>query len=188
MLTYKQTVLRTAILFSTIALCFSTVMSQQHKKRSTFKMPDGTPIRTKATFRTANFILPTDDGGYIITGNKASTNTDTSEVVDLKGNIDYYELNYRQGIWVRKIDKQGKAEWERVFAGISSDNSNCIQQTTDGGYILTGAKSHYFGVFNSTVNIDAVIIKLSKKGKIEWEKLLGGSGTDFANYITPTKQ
>ena len=182
----KQTALRTAITFCLITLCIGTVMSQQHKKKKPYKTQAGIPIHTKSKFRTANFVLPTSDGGYIITGNQSTSNNDTTEVVDLKGDIAYYQLNYRQGVWVRKINKAGQKEWEKVFTGYGSDNGNCIQETKEGGYILAGAKAHYYEHFKSAGSIDALVMKLSRKGAVEWEKLLGGDNTDFANYITPT--
>lgn len=186
MFTTQQTALRTAILFCTILFSCGTSISQQLKKHIHKETLGGIRVKHNPTFRTTNFMLLTSDGGYIITGNHASSNTDTTEVIDLKGDLSYYELNYRQGVWVRKINKAGQKEWEKIFPGIGADNGNCIQETIDGGYILAGAKSHYHKQFKSIGSIDALVIKLSRKGNIEWEKLLGGGSTDFANYITAT--
>lgn len=74
---------------------------------------------------TASSIQQTSDQGYIIAGNSASNDFDTSTNL---GALDY---------WVLKINDTGVLMWEISLGGPLSDYANAIQQTND-GYILAG--------------------------------------------------
>ena len=184
----KQVVLRTFVLFC-IIICNNTVYSQ-HQKQIQQSKPIQSPVlykyKNKDKERTANFIVHTNDGGYILTGIISSAYTDTTPVFDLNGDIEYYELKYNKAVWIRKINSFGITEWDRQLGDIGINNGKCIIQTNDGGYILAGEKTHSTDVFNTDVSVDAYIVKLSKTGKTEWEKTLGGSQEDEANFIQQT--
>jgi hypothetical protein len=62
----------------------------------------------------------TIDGGYIIAGYSNSFDG---------GGYDVYLL---------KTDEYGIEEWSQTFGGTSIDKGNAVQQTADGGYIVTG--------------------------------------------------
>ena len=75
------------------------------------------------------------------------------------------------------------AQWARTYGGGEGDEwSRSIQQTNDGGYILTGYTSS-FGTW-----VDLWILKLDIDGFIEWEKTYGGIDTyaDLAYSIQQT--
>jgi hypothetical protein len=62
--------------------------------------------------------------------------------------------------------------WSRIYGGGMVENGFYVQQTFDGGYIISGVGSH---VINSS---QIYIIKIDYLGNIEWEKLYGyGVGT-----------
>ncbi len=86
-----------------------------------------------------NCLRQTSDGGYIAAGYTASTDG------DLAGNGGVI------GLWVLKLDPFGNIQWEKTY-GDTIGSSQSIEQTTDGGYILTCNKT----------------IKLNGDGSIAW--------------------
>ncbi len=92
---------------------------------------------------------PTDEGGYIITGEKFSC----------PGNAD---------TWLLKIDKNGDILWEKTFPTSDLDRGVSVAQTSEGGYIIAG---HYF----NGLKPDARLIKTDSNGNQEWIKTYGKS-------------
>ena len=72
-------------------------------------------------------IQQTTDGGYILAGD---TNSNDGDVFGLHG-VDY-------DAWVVKLSATGVIQWQKVLGGTSSETAFSIQQTADGGYIMTG--------------------------------------------------
>jgi hypothetical protein len=83
-------------------------------------------------------IQQTTDGGFIMAGYTDSFSP--------SGSIDYYII---------KLDANGNSVWTQTFGGIESDQAYCVQQTTDGGYIIIGQTMSY-----GAGNMDYYIIRL----------------------------
>lgn len=84
----------------------------------------------------------------------------------------------------------GKApliEWAKCYGGTGMDIAYSIQQTIDGGYIIAGGSdSNDDDVNGNHSSPDYWVLKLDNYGNIQWQKCLGGSGTDQASSIQQT--
>lgn len=119
----------------------------------------------------------TSDGGYIVAGFTSSNNGDVS---GLRGSADY---------WVVKLSSAGAIQWQKCLGGTGDDMATDVQQTTDGGYIVTGYTDSPAGsgdITSSKGAYDCWVVKLSSTGSIQWQKSLGGTGQDKASAIRQT--
>jgi len=108
-------------------------------------------------------IQQTTDGSYIVAGEIYS---------DTFGGADF-------GIY--KLDSSGNQVWFKHYGGTQNDLAYSIQQTTDGGYIVTGVtKSYTYG------NSDFAIYKLDSNGNKQWFRHYGGTQNDLAYSIQQT--
>jgi hypothetical protein len=120
-------------------------------------------------------IQQTSDEGYIVAGATSSVDG------DVIGN------NGGQDAWLVKLDNLGNTEWQKPLGGSGNDFATWIEQTADGGYILTGlSRSNDGDVSGNHGMYDVWIVKLTNAGTIEWQKTLGGSLDERANSIKRT--
>ena len=78
-------------------------------------------------------------------------------------------------------------QWQKSLGGSLEDRGGIIKTTSDGGYIVVGGSNSTNGdVIGNHGAKDAWIVKLNSTGAIQWQKALGGSGNDIANYIQLT--
>ena len=111
----------------------------------------------------AQSVQQTSDDGYIITGHTYSYGA---------GNRDVYLL---------KTNSNGEVLWQKTFGGSDSDYGCSVQQTTDGGYIISGASSSY-----GAGSADVYLVKINPDGDLLWEKTFGGSGGDDGKSVQQT--
>lgn len=120
----------------------------------------------------ATEVLPTTDGGYIITAYAMSSNGDVG--------FNHGEADY----WIIKTDALANVQWKTVLGGSGEDVVRSVCQTADGGYILSGESSSSDGdMTGSHGDSDGWVIKLSANGSLEWQRALGGSERDAINTI-----
>ncbi|MDR2353179.1 MAG: T9SS C-terminal target domain-containing protein [Deltaproteobacteria bacterium] len=117
----------------------------------------------------------TSDGGFILAG---MTESKDGDVTGRRGNSDF---------WIVKIDRQGNLKWQKTLGGVSRDSAHSIDETSDGGFIVSGVTFSEDGdVQGKHGGDDFWIVKLNVLGNLEWQKCLGGSETDISNSIQET--
>jgi len=120
-------------------------------------------------------IRTTEDGGYILVG------TSNENGGDVTGN------HGLQDVWVVKLDAGGNLQWQKSLGGSQDDLGEGIQQTADGGYVLTGSSKSNDGDVSVNQGLtDIWVVKLSNIGNIEWQRTYGGSASDSAESIQQT--
>lgn len=110
----------------------------------------------------ARAFQPTDDGGYVLAGE--------TRIYGAGGN----------DIWVSKLNSAGDVEWQMAYGGIENDRVSSLQQTNDGGYILS-CDTQSFGSSE-----DIWILKLDSMGNIEWQRNYGGIYEERASSVHQT--
>jgi len=85
---------------------------------------------------------------------------------------------------------QSTIEWQKCLGGTKNDIPYSIQQTNDGGYIVSGYSMSNDGDvtlhYGSENYRDEWIVKLDNAGAIQWQKTYGGSNMEYANSIVQT--
>ena len=104
-----------------------------------------------------NSVQQTSDGGYIITGH--------TYIGDTLG-----------AIYLIKTNSSGVQQWYKSLGGVDDDEGYCVQQTSDGGYIISGY-TRSFGIGAS----DVYLIKTDSQGDTIWTSTFGGVG-HFYDY------
>ncbi len=108
-------------------------------------------------------VVPTTDGGYIITG-----------VADSLGAGDY-------DVYLIKTDADGDTLWTRTYGGDTCDWGMSVRQTDDSGYIITGSTWSYgAGLY------DLYLVRLSVSGDTLWTRTYGGAGGDEGYSVQQT--
>lgn len=111
----------------------------------------------------ANSVRQTTDGGYIIAG------------------YSYVNSGVEEEIYLIKTDSAGNLQWSKTFGSPHNDRGTCVQQTTDGGYIVSG---YYYA---SVSDYDAYLIKTDANGNQQWAKNIGGGIMgDLGNSVKQT--
>lgn len=121
-------------------------------------------------------IVQTPDGGYCALGMSQSIDGD---VTGNHGIVDF---------WLARIDSGGSLLWQKSLGGSGNDYAYGLDNTSDGGFILSGSSRSSDGdVSINHGNEDYWIVKTDSAGGIEWEKSFGGTGPDRAQAAHQTR-
>jgi len=126
----------------------------------------------------ANQVFQTKDGGYFVTG--------------------YYDFNGANGggndgrnqhaggeFWAIKMAPDGEYIWRRYFGGFNDDESYSAIETSDGGFLLTGASESPDGdIFDNNGGYDYWVVKIDAFGTKLWTRSYGGSEIDTGYAAT----
>ena len=99
-----------------------------------------------------NSVRQTSDGGYVVVGYTRSFGAGGSDV------------------YLIKTDNAGETLWTRTYGGRTYDWGNSVQQTSDGGYIITGS---YVPPGGEHFNV--CVIRTSSSGDTLWTRAHGGN-------------
>lgn len=69
-------------------------------------------------------------------------------------------------------------EWNLSMGVVDDDYFRSVEQTSDGGYIVSGYSKSFVGSSNSR-KADAWLVKLDKEGNIEWNYTYGEKYTEY---------
>jgi len=105
-------------------------------------------------------VQQTSDGGYIVAGET------------------YYLITGDVDVFLLKTDASGNLQWAKTFGGIGGDYAYSVQQTSDGGYIVTGLTYSFGAGYN-----DVFLLKTDANGDIGTCAIVGSA---TPTVITPT--
>lgn len=127
----------------------------------------GTPIWSRTyggeNWDTGSSVHQCSDSGYIIVGNTKSFG---------KGENDIYLI---------KTDRLGNTQWTKTYGGPNEDGGSAVQQTFDGGFIISGETMSY-----GSGDYDVYVIKTDSLGEAIWTKTYGGQGCDGSQSVRQT--
>jgi hypothetical protein len=131
-------------------------------------LPSFAQIRFQKTFGGTNndegySVQQTTDGGYIIAGRTNS----------------FGPGNY--SVYLVKTNANGDTLWTKTFGGGNVDDAYSVQQTNDGGYVITGETRS-----SGAGDYDVYLIKTNENGVTQWTKTFGGTYFDWGSSVQQT--
>lgn len=111
---------------------------------------------------------PNTDNGFFLNLTSDGNLVFTAETEAAPGNLD---------IAVYKVDTSGNVIWRNVYATPVNETPRNIEQTNDGGFIISGSQNDAFGLY------DLLALKLDDAGNYEWSQTYGRNENDYATMI-----
>ncbi len=108
-------------------------------------------------------LIQTTDGGILVLGSTSPTGAAPSD------------------IYIQKLNNAGTPLWDKTIGSTGADYGYSIIRTTDGGFAIAG----YTNSFGAG-GYDCYVVKLDTGGVVQWNKTLGGTGTDVSYSIKQT--
>ncbi len=105
-------------------------------------------------------VRQTSDGGYIIAGSTEAPGSDDAD------------------IYLIKTDVFGNRQWDKTL-GSGDDEASCIQETSDGGFVVVGETEHHD-------EEDVYLLKIDELGNEEWSRTFGGPEEDEGFWVEQT--
>lgn len=112
------------------------------------------------------------------------TETDFSSCIQQTTDLGFVVTGYTEGgvtasdIFLLKIDAVGNHIWTKIWDANSGEYGYCVQQTTDGGFIVSGSIGGG--------DPDVWLIKTNSDGDTLWTKRIFYSGNQADNHIEQT--
>ena len=106
-------------------------------------------------------VAVTPDGGLVVLGCTLS-----------------FKLWKYADFWLLKLDSSGNIVWEKVIGGDKFEQARKVAVASDGSIIIAGETES----FGSKKN-DIWVLKLSSKGDVVWQRVIGGAGYDYVRGL-----
>jgi hypothetical protein len=104
-------------------------------------------------------VRQTSDGGYILVGSTYSYSA---------GGRDLYLI---------KTNPFGQMQWSKTYGGIRDDAGSCVEQSPDGGYVVTGYTESF------APHCWVYMLKTDPEGDSLWSKALTPSGSSWSSSV-----
>lgn len=121
-----------------------------------------TAFGTAGKFDFGYSVRQTSDGGYIIAGLTNSTGAGLRDVLLIKTN------------------STGVLQWSKTYGGASDDEARSVEETADGGFIISGFTQSYGSGYQM------YLIKTNSTGTVTWSKTFGGGGMELGYSVKQT--
>jgi len=132
------------------------------------------------SYEQMNSMALTNDGGYILGGFSSSPISGDKTQPSWNGSDDY---------WIVKMDSVGNKQWDKDYGGTSGENLLHVEQTKDGGYLLSGISASDSGGDKTENNIGYTqiwLVKVDSSGNKQWDKTILNTGYNFGYAFQTT--
>jgi hypothetical protein len=134
------------------------------------------------------YLLKTDSVGNIIWQNAyGGVNSDFASEVQLVLNTGYILIGETNSFgasgrefYVVRVDDSGDSLWTRTYGGMQLERGYSIDQTANGGYVMTGM-TESFGSY-----VDIWVVRINEFGDTVWTKAWGGDEIEYGHSIKQT--
>ncbi|MGD0953195.1 MAG: hypothetical protein ABR985_12515, partial [Methanotrichaceae archaeon] len=126
-------------------------------------------------------VIQAADGGFVIAGDLDSY-VPSNDNADLSSNT-----GSDTDAWLIKTYKNGTEQWNTVIKSSMDDSAKSVQQTRDGGFVLTGYTKANLYQDNPVSKV--LLSKIAGNGTEEWRKEFDGkssSGTNEGQAVLQT--
>lgn len=138
------------------------------------------PSDASSTGEYISALAATPDGGFVAGGKAVSESG-------------FFTGTQKGGTkaFIFKFDKNGNIKWRKVLQGSKSNNISAIAVNSDGDIFATCVTMSHDGDFSGikfykVLASNTVLLKLNKKGDLDWAEYLQGSGMSEYNAIAAT--
>jgi len=114
------------------------------------------------------FARQTAEGNYIVIGETLTC---------------YQHGHGKLDVYLAEINAAGRVLWQSAIGGSGDDRGLYVNQTSDGGFIVTGATVAEI----SRKDNDVYLVKTDPSGTIKWRKHFGGTGEDYGVGVEQTR-
>lgn len=112
-------------------------------------------------------------------GSVSALSPGTTNVIATFGNItEIREIIVGKGSTHIITGDPPEKKWIQTFGGARDDRAHSVQQTEDGGFIITGETSSF-----GAGGLDAWLIKIDSMGNEKWSRTFGDMADDTARLV-----